>query len=191
MRSRISSSIGYVFVLCSVMASGQTMSAKIVQRQNSETDYTYQISGHLRSTSNENVNCNANSDGDSAHANCYGSGTTNTTITAPQTISYSVTGATFALLLPDGRIAVVNCASKPDNGLNATMTNMGAGWDAATDGPSGRRPTRRSCRTPLVDDIQVEFKKSNAKLKWPVSIDGKKFESETYKILGVLYSAAK
>src|ERR1019366_2710482 len=113
-------------------------------------------------------------------------GTTNTTITAPQTISYSVTGATYSLLLPDGRVAVVNCASKPDNGLNATMTNMSAGWDSATDGPSGRRPAMRSCRTPLVDDIQVEFKGKNAKLKWPISINSKKFESETYNIIGVL-----
>jgi hypothetical protein len=35
---------------------------------------------------------------------------------------------------------------------------------------------------PLVDDIQVEFSGD----KWPVSIDGKKIESESYKILGVL-----
>src|ERR1035437_1195230 len=189
--TRISSSIGYVFVLCTVMASGQTMSVKIVRRQNSETGYTYQVSGHLRSTSNEDANCNANSDEDSTHVSCHGSGTTNTTITAPQTISYSVTGATYSLLLPDGRVAVVNCESKSDNGLNATMANMSAGWDSATDGSSGRRPIRRSCRTPLVDDVLVEFKGKNAKLKWPVSIDGKKFESETFKILGVLYSTVK
>jgi hypothetical protein len=39
---------------------------------------------------------------------------------------------------------------------------------------------------PLVDSIQVEFKGDSAKLIWPVSIDGKKMQSETYKILGVL-----
>ncbi len=44
---------------------------------------------------------------------------------------------------------------------------------------------RRSCRIPLADDIEAEFSGNNAKLKWPVSIDGKKSESETYKILGV------
>jgi hypothetical protein len=32
----------------------------------------------------------------------------------------------------------------------------------------------------------VEFSEDKAKLKWPVSIDGKKIESETYKILGIL-----
>jgi hypothetical protein len=38
---------------------------------------------------------------------------------------------------------------------------------------------------PIVDDIQAEFKGKNAKLTWSVSLDGKKTESETYKILGV------
>jgi len=39
---------------------------------------------------------------------------------------------------------------------------------------------------PLVDDIEAEFNGDKAKLKWVVSIDGKKMESETYKILPVL-----
>lgn len=39
---------------------------------------------------------------------------------------------------------------------------------------------------PMVDDIKAEFKDDNAKLFWPVSIDGKKLESETYKIIGVV-----
>jgi hypothetical protein len=39
---------------------------------------------------------------------------------------------------------------------------------------------------PIVDDIEAEFKGNKARLRWPVSIDGKKMESETYKILGVL-----
>jgi len=41
---------------------------------------------------------------------------------------------------------------------------------------------RRSCRTPLVDSIQAAFNGDNAKLIWPVSLDGKKMQSETYKI---------
>ena len=82
--------------------------------------------------------------------------------------SYQVTGATFSLQLPDGRIAVVNCMSK---------------FAEHFAGPAGNH---RSCRMPIIDDIQVEFKGSGAKLIWPVSLDGKKFESETYKILAVL-----
>jgi hypothetical protein len=45
---------------------------------------------------------------------------------------------------------------------------------------------RRSCRTPMVNDIQAEFKGDNAKLRWPVRIDGKKTESETYNIIAIL-----
>lgn len=50
-------------------------------------------------------------------------------------------------------------------------------------GPAGNH---RSCRTPLVDEVQVEFSGDNAKLVWPVSIDGRKMQSETCKILGIL-----
>ena len=39
---------------------------------------------------------------------------------------------------------------------------------------------------PIVDEIDVEFKGDKAKLFWPVSLDGKKLESETYKVLGIL-----
>jgi len=87
-------------------------------------------------------------------------------------VSFNVTGATFALLLPDGRVAVVNCASK---------------FKERFAGPEGNH---RSCRMPLVNTIQVEFKGKLAKLEWPVSLDGKKIESETYEILAVLPPAA-
>jgi hypothetical protein len=51
---------------------------------------------------------------------------------------------------------------------------------------AGHAGNRRSCRVPVVDNIQADFKGGNAKLIWPVRLDGKKLESETYKILGVL-----
>ena len=176
-RTRISFSIGVIFTLCAVMASGQTMNVKIIQRQNSRTGYTFQIPGQASSKSSGNANCDANSYGISTNVNCRGSDTTSTTITAPQTISYSVTGATFSLLLPDGRVAVVNCAFK--------VKGFEAGWTGNSAASS------RSCRVPLVTSIQAEFKGKNAKLKWPVSIDGKKFESETYRILAVLDSVPR
>jgi hypothetical protein len=82
--------------------------------------------------------------------------------------SFKVHGATFTLQLPDGRLAIVNCESK---------------FAEHMAGPAGNR---RSCRAPLVESIQADFKGDNAKLFWPVSIDGKKMQSETYKILGIL-----
>jgi hypothetical protein len=82
--------------------------------------------------------------------------------------TFKVQGATFTLELPDGRLAIVNCESK---------------FAEHMAGPAGNH---RSCRTPLVDALQVDFKGDNAKLIWSVSLDGKKMQSETYKILGVL-----
>lgn len=44
---------------------------------------------------------------------------------------------------------------------------------------------RRSCRVPPSRYIQAEFKGDSAKLRWPVSLDGTKFQTETYKIIAV------
>jgi hypothetical protein len=44
----------------------------------------------------------------------------------------------------------------------------------------------RDCREPMTNTIEAEFDGDNAKLEWSVSIDGKKKESETYKIIGIL-----
>ena len=38
----------------------------------------------------------------------------------------------------------------------------------------------------MVDSIQADFNGGTAKLIWPVSLDGKKTQSETYKVLGIL-----
>jgi hypothetical protein len=160
---RLNKAVAVVIVLgiCTFACSAQKMNVKIIQRQNNETGYSNFIPGHSSSSSNTNVNCY----GDSTNVNCSGTTTTNGYSTAPKEVSYSVTGATFSLLLPDGRVAVVNCVSKYS--------------------PRGDYVNRRGCRMPLVDEIQVEFKGKNAKLIWPVSLDGKKLESETYKILAV------
>jgi hypothetical protein len=82
--------------------------------------------------------------------------------------SFKVRGATFTLQLPDGRLAIVNCESK------------------FAERFAGRVGNRRSCRMPIVDSIQADFHGDDAKLIWPVSLDGKKMQSETYKILGIL-----
>jgi hypothetical protein len=82
--------------------------------------------------------------------------------------TFKVHGATLTLELPDGRLAIVNCESK---------------FAEHFAGPAGNR---RSCHVPLVDSLQADFHGDNAKLMWSVSIDGKKMQSETYKILGVL-----
>jgi len=82
--------------------------------------------------------------------------------------TFKVQGASLTLQLPDGRLAVVNCDSK------------------FAEHMAGHAGNRRSCRAPIVDSIEADFKGDNAKLIWPVSLDGKKLQSETYKILGII-----
>ena len=146
-------------------AASQKLDVKIIDRRNNETAYTYLVPGYSNSTSNTNVNCF----GGVNNVNCTGSTATTGSSLPARVGSYEVQGATFSLLLPDGRIAVVNCDTK----LN---------WSDF----SKPNQVRRSCKMPLVSNIQAEFDGAKAKLKWTVSIDGKKFESETYKILAVL-----
>jgi hypothetical protein len=165
---KIPARIAVLAALSATALHAQQMRVKIIDRRTSETNYTYQVPGRATSSTYGGANCTANSFGNSASANCSGSTTTNTLITAPQEVSFSVTGATFSLLLPDGRVAVVNCVSK---------------FAERMAGPAGNH---RSCRMPIVDEIQVDFKGKDAKLEWSVSLDGKKKESETYKILGIL-----
>ena len=140
----------------------QIFDITIIDRQDSQTGYSYVVPGHSNSISRTNVNCS----GGETNVNCYGSTNTSRTSTPPHRISYEVRGATLSLRLPDGRIAVVNCESK--YALKMDYIN------------------RRSCRIPLVNEVQTEFDGNKAKLKWSVSIDGNKLESETYKILGIL-----
>lgn len=150
-------------VFLSAANAADRMNVKIVDRQDSNSTYSYVVPGSVRSNSTTNVNCSLYPNS----ASCVGTTNGTSSVTPAQQVSYPVQGATFSLLLPDGRIAVVNCSSK------ANLTE----WT---------RASRRSCRIPLVNDLQAEFDGSNAKLLWPVSIDGKKLESETYKIVAVL-----
>jgi hypothetical protein len=137
---------------------------KIVDRQSNETEYTYIVPGQFTSQADSYANCN----GSDSYVNCSGSTTTHGYTTPAHQVSYHVRGATFTLQLPDGRLAVVNCESK---------------FKERMAGPAGNH---RSCRQPLVENIQADFRGDKAKLEWVVSLDGKKTQSETYKILAIL-----
>jgi hypothetical protein len=145
----------------------QKLDVTILDRQNGETNYSYVVPGYSSLQTNSNTNCL----GAINTINCSGGARTTGISAAPSLRSYDVKGATFTLLLPDGRMAVVNCESKY--------------------APKGDSINRRSCRMPLVDKISAEFDGDKAKLRWVVSIDGKKTESETYKILAVIEKAAE
>lgn len=156
--------VAALVLMLSASGLAQKLDVKIVDRQDNETEYNYVVPSHFSSQSNSYANCN----GTDNNVNCNGTTTTNGSITPTHLVSYHVRGATFSLQLPDGRIAVVNCESK---------------FAEHFAGPAGNR---RSCRKPLVENVQVDFHGDKAKLEWVVSLDGKKMQSETYKILAIL-----
>ena len=148
----------------SLDAAKVVLTVRIIDRQTHDTRYTYSVPGYSTATAQTNVNCLDRG----TTVNCSGTTTATGTNVPAHSGSFEVRGATFSLQLPDGRIAVVNCDSK---------------FAERFAGPAGNH---RDCRVPIVDSIEAEFSGNNAKLKWPVSLDGKKVESETYKILGIL-----
>ncbi|MGA7523529.1 MAG: hypothetical protein WBW84_13820 [Acidobacteriaceae bacterium] len=178
--------LGFLLFSTSVVgAFGQVMDVTIIQRQSSETTYDYLVAGHVATTTNSRASCagsgSAITSGNlvtaTGSANCDSSSSTNGWVTPAREVSFNVEGATYSVLLPDGRIAVVNCVSK-------FAEHMAGGWNGRSVFPGAGN--RRSCRMPLVDHIQADFKGDKAKLSWVVSLDGKKKESETYKVLAVL-----
>ena len=151
------------------------LDVKIIDAQNTEAEYTYVVPGYSTSRSNGSAGCV----GVANAVNCSGSTTTTGSSIPARQVSYHVRGATFALQLPDGRIAVVNCEGKRTNRMSDAGKILAGQGNEVT-------PTFRSCRIPPVENIQAEFDGDKAKLKWSVSLDGKKTASETYKILAVL-----
>ena len=156
--------IAALSLTCSASLSAQILSVKIVDRQYNDADYTYVVPDRTSSQADSDADCPSKS----RSASCIGL-TKATSYSLPgQQVSYHVRGTTFSLQLLDGRVAVVNCESKYAERF------------------AGREGNHRSCRQPLVDNIQVEFRGDRAKLEWPVSLDGKKMQSETYRVLGIL-----
>jgi hypothetical protein len=79
---------------------------------------------------------------------------------------YALVGTTLSLGLPDGRIAVVNCVSRHS--------------------ASGNYINRHSCGVPLTQHAEADFNGQSAKLSWTAGPDGKKTDSETYRIVAML-----
>ena len=156
--------IAVLLIILPLSGFSQKLEVKIINRHDNETDYTYIVAGHSNSQSSANINCGVNS----YNVNCAGSSTTYGFNTPAYQVPFHVRGSTLSLLLQDGRVAVVNCESK------------------FAERMAGPRGNHRSCRVPLVDEIEVDFHGDKAKLEWNVSLDGKKRQSETYKILAVL-----
>ena len=160
----IAATIGISILAVFNAGAGELLNVTVIDRQDNSSSYTYSVPGYSNSHTTADANCAAYGN----MANCRGSSSTSTFSNPGFVGSYEVQGATLTLRLPDQRLVVVNCSSK----VNWTeWSNPGM---------------FRSCRTPLVSKIQAEFSGDSAKLRWPVSIDGKKLQRETYKILGII-----
>ncbi len=147
---------------CFYTASAQKLDASVLYRQDSDVNYFAVIPGY---TSQAAAAASPNCALDPNPADCNPGTPANGLISEQGDVTYNVVGTTLSLLLPDGRVALVNCVNKYS--------------------PKGNYINRHSCGMPLVDHVQAEFNGKTAKLKWPVGPDGKT-ESETYRVVAFL-----
>ena len=150
-----------VYLASSVSAAyAQKLDVSVLYRQDSDVNYFAVIPGYTSAATEGSPDCSL----DSMSADCAGTARAGSSI-APGDVAYNVVGTTLSLLLPDGRVALVNCVNKYS--------------------PKGNYINRRSCGMPMVEHVQAAFSGKSAKLKWPVGADGK-IESETYKVVALL-----
>ena len=139
---------------------GQKLDASVLYRQDSDVNYFAVIPGYSGAATEGSPDCSL----DPLSADCAGTARAGLSI-APGDVAYNVVGTTLSLLLPDGRVAVVNCVNRYSS--------------------KGNYINRRSCGMPMVEHVQAEISGKNAKLKWAVGTDGK-FETENYKVVVIL-----
>lgn len=153
--------MAFLYLASSVSAAyAQKLDASVIYRQDSDVNYFAVIPGYSSAATEGGPDCSL----DPLSVECEGTARSGSSITAGN-VTYNVVGTTLSLLLPDGRVAVVNCVNKYS--------------------PKGNYINRHSCGMPMVEHVQAEFNGKNAKLKWAVGADGK-FETESYKIVVVL-----
>ena len=153
--------VAFLYLASSVNAAyAQKLDASVLYRQDSDVNYFAVIPGYSTAATEGSPDCSL----DPFAADCAGTARSGTSI-APGDVTYNVVGTTLSLLLPDGRVALVNCVNK---------------YSA-----KGNYINRRSCGMPMVEHVQAEFNGKNAKLKWAVGSEGK-FETENYKVVVVL-----
>jgi hypothetical protein len=141
---------------CIRPVSAQKLEATVLYRQNSDSDYRPLVPGYSNPASPD---CAA----EMGNAECYDPPQAQAG-SAP--VAYNVVGTTLSLLLPDGRVVVVNCLNKYSFGRASIV--------------------RRSCGMPLVEHVEAEFKGTTARLEWPIGPDSGKTESEKYTVVAVL-----
>jgi hypothetical protein len=145
---------------CAPSATAQKLEATVLYRQDSDVNYFAVIPGYSSRVAENTSTCTLDPD----PAECSPTGH-NQLLSAEGEVTYNVVGTTVSLLLPDGRIALLNCVNK---------------YSAR-----GNYVSRRSCGMPMSEHVQADINGKTAKLKWTVGAEGKN-ESETYKVLALL-----
>ena len=144
---------------CSVpTASAQKVEASVLYRQDSDNQYIAVVPGYSGPDSDITGACLLDPD----PANCPKVNSSSETGNP----NYMLTGTTLSLLLPDGRVALVNCQNRYSS--------------------KGTYITHHSCGMPMVQRVEADITGQVAKLTWPVGTDGKKIETETYKVIAML-----
>jgi hypothetical protein len=146
-------------VVCAGLVEAQKLDATVLYRQSSDAGYNALIPGY---SAPGTPDCAA----DVANADCFRP--THVSGEGPGAVSYNVVGTTLSLLLPDGKIAVLNCVNKSKFSSKGTYIVL------------------RNCGMPMVEHVEAELKGDMARLEWPVTPDSKKIESEKYRIVAVL-----
>jgi len=147
------------FAGCTNSVEAQKLDATVLYRQSSESGYSALIPGY---SAPDAPDCAA----DVANAECFRP--THVYEAGPGAVSYNVVGTTLSLLLPDGKIAVLNCINKSKYSSRGAYIVL------------------RNCGMPMVEHVEAELKGDTAKLEWPVAPDSKKIESENYRVVAVL-----
>jgi hypothetical protein len=158
--SRLATGLAVALLTLSIQAAfAEKVPVSVLYRQDSDVVYHAVVPGYSGSQADITGACTLDPD----PANCP---TPNQTSPAAGEVSYIVVGTTLSLRLPDGRVAVVNCVNRYSS--------------------KGNYINRRSCGMPLVENVEAEFTGQTARLQWPIGTDGKKTESETYKVVALL-----
>jgi len=154
--------MAFLFAAASAQSvNAQKLDATILYRQASDSNYFALIPGYTTTPVEGGTDCSL----EPLSEACAAPSRNNGAIAAPGQVSYNLVGTTLSLLLPDGRVALVNCVNKYS--------------------VKGNYISRRVCDMPLVEHVEAELNGKNAKLKWPVGIDGK-FAAETYRVVAIL-----
>ena len=152
----------FLFVAASAqLARAQKLDATVLYRQASDSNYFAVIPGYTVTPDEGGIDCSL----EPLSEACAAPSRNNGAIAAPGQVSYNLVGTTLSLLLPDGRVALVNCVNKYS--------------------VKGNYLSQRICDMPLVEHVEAELNGKNARLKWPVGNEGKTV-NETYRVVAIL-----